>query len=181
MPAHRRQTWPAMKREDWQAQQGRTAISLADARYQMRAFVYDMTKETAPQWFFRHASIARTVRMENGVVSMFAHVSTTRRSSSGASVSEPRVLRRSTPNVQVWRGRYRKECGGVTSAMRAIVDCPKRGCNILRPLQRSIWFASRIGWTRRHAPRLDTQHLNGSIVRLRQPDDGKGVRQWYRK
>jgi hypothetical protein len=57
----------------------------------------------------------------------------------------------------------------------------KRGCNILRPLPRSIWFASRIGWTRRHAPRHDTQHLNGSTVGRRQPDDGKGVRQWYPK
>ena len=85
------------------------------------------------------------------------------------------------PMLQVWRGRYRTECGDMTSAMRAIVGCPKRGCNILRALQRSIWFASPIGWTRRHAPRLDTQHLNGSTVRLWRPDDGKGVRQRYRK
>jgi hypothetical protein len=49
----------------------------------------------------------------------------------------------------------------------------KHGCNILRPQQRSIWFVSRIGWMRRHMLKLDTQHLNGSIVRLRRPDGGK--------
>jgi hypothetical protein len=57
----------------------------------------------------------------------------------------------------------------------------KRGYNILRPLPRSISYALQIGWTRPRARRLDTRRLNGSTVRFRQPDGGKGVRQWYRK
>ena len=55
----------------------------------------------------------------------------------------------------------------------ALLAVVKRGCNILRSLPRSIWYASRTGWTRLRTRRLDTQHLNGSIVRLRQPEAEK--------
>src|SRR5215212_1238798 len=58
--------------------------------------------------------------------------------------------------------------------MHAIVDCPKRGCNILRLLPHSIWYVLRIGWMRRHVPRRDTQHLSGSTVRLRWPEPERG-------
>jgi hypothetical protein len=116
------------------------------------------------------AYIAQIVRMQNDGVLVFARVSSTRRSSSGARVSEPSASRRSMPNVRAWRGHYRRACGGVTSAMHAIVDCPKRGCNILRLLPHSILYVLRTGWMRRHVPRLDTQHSSGSTVRLRPPE-----------
>jgi hypothetical protein len=56
-----------MEREDWQAQRGRTAISLADAYYQMCRFVYDMTKETAPLWLF-YGGYSNSAASANGVI-----------------------------------------------------------------------------------------------------------------